>query len=235
MPTPTSSRKAFTVIEMLMVGAILSILVALLAPHLGRAKEIATMTQCENNLHNNGMAISLFGRNHKEAYPDFFYSFDPGNNQANTVVILYTPKKAASTGWTYLDPTCMVCPDDAAPGAVHVLDPVNGSNGSITDFPCSYDVNVDFLIREHTQDGTAAPSALALLFDGNIGAGAKQGAYLGTDEWTSDAFVPRHLGTKYGSVLWADGHATHEPRIPLSAWVMQGDAPWVHGNAGGNK
>jgi len=254
---PPLIRRAFTIIELMVVVAVLAALMALMAPQLSKAKEIAHMTQCANNLHNNGAAIRLYGYNHKEDYPDFFYSFVPGQNDANTVVILYKPKKAASTGWTYLDPACMVCPDDEAPGAVHVLDP---KTGAITDFACSYDVNVDFLIRKHLQDQTNTPSSLALMFDGDIGSGAKQGAYLGTDNWAPTAFLPRHIsngsgsdassggkgngnnsGTttagadkKYGGVLWADGHVTMEESLTTENFVMQGDQPWVHGHAGNN-
>lgn len=251
MRTPTLLRHGFTIIELMVVLAVIGLLIALLMPQLARAKEIARMTQCLNNLHNNGIAIRQYGYDRKEAYPDFFYSFEPGNNQGNTVVILYKPKKAASTGWTYLDPSCMVCSDDEEPGAVHVLQ----NDGTIVDMPCSYDVNVDFLVRDHLQDQTNNPSSLALMFDGDIGHGGKQGAYLGTEDFMVSAFLPRHIssntasvtsgtgsktittivsGKRYGGTLWADGHATMETTLPLDAFIMQGDTPWVHGNAGGN-
>ena len=50
------NRKAFTLTELLITVAVLSILVALLLPALGRARKTAERTVCVNNLKQMGFA-----------------------------------------------------------------------------------------------------------------------------------------------------------------------------------
>jgi len=62
-------RRAFTLIELLVVIAIIAILAALLFSVFARAKAMAKQTQCLSNLHQIGVAISLYMNDADDQFP----------------------------------------------------------------------------------------------------------------------------------------------------------------------
>jgi prepilin-type N-terminal cleavage/methylation domain-containing protein len=64
-----TGNPAFTLIELLVVIAIIAVLAALLLPALNRAKQKAYLANCQSNLHQLGVAMSLYTADNLDCYP----------------------------------------------------------------------------------------------------------------------------------------------------------------------
>lgn len=71
------SKRGFTLLELLVVIAILGIILSLLFPALGRAREGARRAQCANNLRQHGIAWYLYLDDHDEHFPLYTDVEDP--------------------------------------------------------------------------------------------------------------------------------------------------------------
>ncbi len=70
-------RPAFTLIELLVVIAIIAVLIAILLPALGNAREIAKTTICSSNVKQINMASTLYANNHQDQiWPALDWIFD---------------------------------------------------------------------------------------------------------------------------------------------------------------
>jgi prepilin-type N-terminal cleavage/methylation domain-containing protein len=62
-------RAAFTLVEMLVVIAIIAILASLLLPALARGQQKGKLTQCLNNLRQIGMGIAMYVHDNRDTFP----------------------------------------------------------------------------------------------------------------------------------------------------------------------
>jgi prepilin-type N-terminal cleavage/methylation domain-containing protein/prepilin-type processing-associated H-X9-DG protein len=62
-------REGFTLIELLVVISVIALLIAILTPTLSLARKQAHMIYCRSNLHNIGVAASLYAVNYNENIP----------------------------------------------------------------------------------------------------------------------------------------------------------------------
>lgn len=67
-------RRAFTLIELLVVISIISLLIALLLPALGQAKEQGRVAHCLTNLKQTHVATMIYATDNVERFPDCFES-----------------------------------------------------------------------------------------------------------------------------------------------------------------
>lgn len=65
----SGSPRGFTLIELLVVITIVGILIACLLPALSKAREGAKYTMCQNNLHQNGLGLAVYGGDFRASFP----------------------------------------------------------------------------------------------------------------------------------------------------------------------
>src|SRR5688572_25200392 len=63
------SREGFTLIELLVCIAVIAILASLLLPTLGKAKNMATRSTCLSNLHQIGLATTMYLSDNRDRMP----------------------------------------------------------------------------------------------------------------------------------------------------------------------
>ena len=90
---PNGGVCAFTLIELLIVIAIIGILAALLLPVMGRAKEAGRSAACLNNLHQIGIALQLYVQDNQNTMPTMYdaivsTNLPPGSSLATVNIVL---------------------------------------------------------------------------------------------------------------------------------------------------
>lgn len=87
--------RGFTLVELLVVMAIIGILVGFLAPATMRMRENGRRSKCSNNLRQIGQAIELYRVDHAEQYPpslDALYNAaDPGSGYIDDLAVFKCP------------------------------------------------------------------------------------------------------------------------------------------------
>ena len=64
-----SDNRAFTLVELMMVVAIIGVLAAIMLPAVASAREAARRKSCVNNLRQLGLALSIYGLENENKYP----------------------------------------------------------------------------------------------------------------------------------------------------------------------
>lgn len=76
------SRRGFTLVELLVVVAIIGLLVGLLLPAVQAARATARTTMCKNNLHQLGLALAQFANVHRGRFPESSHTAEGDEKKA---------------------------------------------------------------------------------------------------------------------------------------------------------
>ena len=68
-PRPRPSRRAFTLVELVVVIGIISVLMAILLPSLNKARDSARKVRCASNLRSQGQLVHLYAVDNAGSYP----------------------------------------------------------------------------------------------------------------------------------------------------------------------
>lgn len=113
----STARRAFSLIELLVVLAVTTILASLLFPALGGVRETANRMACATNMRQIGLGITMWGDDHNGALPESYFGRKevgmPQEMMATTIGT--TAGDWEGLGWLvaqhYLDsPSCLYCP-----------------------------------------------------------------------------------------------------------------------------
>jgi len=104
---PTPLPAAFTLVELLVIMAIIAILATLLLPSLGRAQESSRSASCQGNLHQIGLALQMYVDGNANHMP-VMYDFSAANPSTNgaTIDVVLAPQLGS--------PQVLRCPSDNA-------------------------------------------------------------------------------------------------------------------------
>jgi len=202
---PEDSSAAFTLIELLIVIAIIGILIALVVPALTRSRDTALSVHCLNNMRQVGTAVMLYADDHNDTFPRSQHSaFAHGELPWARAVAPYLG--SSSTSWKDLLKNIYRCSQDQRPSSVSYGLNVYFELGPDDDYP-------GYPATWRRRIDVSNPSSTILIAENN-----SEADHIMPNFWSSpgdavDVATDRHNGK--ANYIFADGHAESRDFISL--------------------
>jgi prepilin-type processing-associated H-X9-DG protein len=234
-----NDRRAFTIVEMLVILAMIMFLLAMLLPTLGRVREAGRATLCGANLRQQGIALEAYANDNRGYYPGA-HTWVPNGAPANWIVW-----PARLRAYAHYDHSLFWCPA-ATPLAQwkHVINPALNLPAQygydvnevrlLPGDPFSYGLNnwgtQDFSVPQRGMGGIVehkdwgepletdirSPSKMIAIGDASVN--GSWDAFIDPNDGPAEWPEPRHPSGK-ANILFCDGHVepwTLEDLIALS-------------------
>jgi prepilin-type N-terminal cleavage/methylation domain-containing protein/prepilin-type processing-associated H-X9-DG protein len=191
------SKKGFTLIELLVVIGIIALLIAILLPTLGAARDHANKTKCLANLRSLGQALALYAQGQQDKLPNA--------NGPGTWDSTLGGRALIELATNYTSPRVFHCPSDSDPEPTAI---------TTSDYFVENSVHTSYEFFSIWWAGKYGPLLMQMKGQAPLA-------------WDLDGGEPnpsplQNHGNKGGNILFADGHVEWRNR---KDWGGTGDSP----------